>query len=166
MKSAIITTLIGSAAAFAPAQTGKASTQRRAFENELGAVEPVGFFDPLGTPPAPVATEPVRTPAPVETEPPMTPAPVATESATPPAPVANESEDTTPAPVATELEDTTLGPAATEPEDATPAPVATEPGNVGEVDGVQSRSAASLSSYTYSLVVVCIITGWTLSVFI
>mmetsp|Transcript_31212 Transcript_31212/g.54233 ORF Transcript_31212/g.54233 Transcript_31212/m.54233 type:complete len:164 (+) Transcript_31212:60-551(+) len=163
MKSAIITTLIGSAAAFAPAQTGKASTQRRAFENELGAVEPVGFFDPLGTPPAPVATEPVRTPAPVETEPPMTPAPVATEPATTLAPVATESA-TPPAPVATEQEETMPAPVATEPEDTTPAPVATEPRDVGEVDGVQARSAASLSSY--SLVVVCVIAGWTLSVFI
>eukprot|EP00579_Thalassiosira_antarctica_P001438 CAMPEP_0201865724 /NCGR_PEP_ID=MMETSP0902-20130614/533_1 /ASSEMBLY_ACC=CAM_ASM_000551 /TAXON_ID=420261 /ORGANISM="Thalassiosira antarctica, Strain CCMP982" /LENGTH=45 /DNA_ID= /DNA_START= /DNA_END= /DNA_ORIENTATION= len=45
MKSAIIATLIGSAAAFAPAQTGKASTQIRAFEDELGAQAPLGFFD-------------------------------------------------------------------------------------------------------------------------
>ena len=48
MKSAIIAALIGSAAAFAPAQTGKATTSLNAFENELGAQAPLGFFDPLG----------------------------------------------------------------------------------------------------------------------
>ena len=48
MKSAIIATLIGAAAAFAPAQTGKASTALNAFEAELGAQPPLGFFDPLG----------------------------------------------------------------------------------------------------------------------
>ena len=48
MKSAIIATLIGSAAAFAPVQTGKASTALNAFENELGVQPPLGFFDPLG----------------------------------------------------------------------------------------------------------------------
>ena len=48
MKSAIIAALIGSAAAFAPAQTGKATTALNAFENELGAQPPLGFFDPLG----------------------------------------------------------------------------------------------------------------------
>ena len=48
MKSAIIAALIGSAAAFAPAQTGKASTQLRAFEDELGAQAPLGFYDPFG----------------------------------------------------------------------------------------------------------------------
>ena len=48
MKSAIAALLIGSAAAFAPAQTGKASTSLNAFESELGAQAPLGFFDPLG----------------------------------------------------------------------------------------------------------------------
>jgi len=48
MKSAIIAALIGSAAAFAPAQTGKATTALNAFESELGAQPPLGFFDPLG----------------------------------------------------------------------------------------------------------------------
>ena len=48
MKSAIIASLIASAAAFAPAQTGKATTSLSAFENELGAQPPLGFFDPLG----------------------------------------------------------------------------------------------------------------------
>eukprot|EP00566_Odontella_aurita_P023577 CAMPEP_0113540208 /NCGR_PEP_ID=MMETSP0015_2-20120614/8354_1 /TAXON_ID=2838 /ORGANISM="Odontella" /LENGTH=208 /DNA_ID=CAMNT_0000439989 /DNA_START=94 /DNA_END=720 /DNA_ORIENTATION=+ /assembly_acc=CAM_ASM_000160 len=37
----------GSAAAFAPAQTGKATTALNAFADELGAQEPLGFFDPL-----------------------------------------------------------------------------------------------------------------------
>eukprot|EP00956_Cyclotella_meneghiniana_P044322 scaffold312682_cov156-Cyclotella_meneghiniana.AAC.1 len=48
MKSAIIASLIAGAAAFAPAQTGKASTSLRAFEDELGAQPPLGFFDPFG----------------------------------------------------------------------------------------------------------------------
>ena len=48
MKSAILATIIGSATAFAPAQTGKATTALNAFENELGAQPPLGFFDPLG----------------------------------------------------------------------------------------------------------------------
>merc|ERR1719203_1167147 len=39
---------MGSAAAFAPAQTGKAATALNAFESELGAQAPLGFFDPLG----------------------------------------------------------------------------------------------------------------------
>ena len=46
--AAVLAALIGSAAAFAPAQTGKASTALRAFEDELGAQPPLGFFDPLG----------------------------------------------------------------------------------------------------------------------
>ena len=48
MKLAAFATLIGSAAAFAPASTGKASTSLNAFESELGAQAPLGFFDPLG----------------------------------------------------------------------------------------------------------------------
>ncbi|EJK53611.1 hypothetical protein THAOC_26919, partial [Thalassiosira oceanica] len=48
MKSVAALALIGSAAAFAPAQTGKASTQLNAFEGELGSQPPLGFFDPLG----------------------------------------------------------------------------------------------------------------------
>jgi len=48
MKFAAIAALMGSAAAFAPAQTGKATTALNAFESELGAQPPLGFFDPLG----------------------------------------------------------------------------------------------------------------------
>jgi len=47
-SSVIAAALIGSAAAFAPAQTGKAATSLNAFEGELGAQPPLGFFDPLG----------------------------------------------------------------------------------------------------------------------
>ena len=48
MKTAILAALAASAAAFAPAQTGKATTALNAFENELGAQPPLGFFDHLG----------------------------------------------------------------------------------------------------------------------
>ena len=48
MKSAIIAALIGSAAAFAPAQNKAATTSLNAFEDELGAQPPLGFFDPFG----------------------------------------------------------------------------------------------------------------------
>ena len=48
MKSAICALLIGSAAAFAPAPVSKTTTSLNAFESELGAQAPLGFFDPLG----------------------------------------------------------------------------------------------------------------------
>merc|ERR1719507_2388976 len=48
MKSALLATLIGSAAAFAPTQTSKASSSLAAFEDELGAQPPLGFYDPFG----------------------------------------------------------------------------------------------------------------------
>ena len=48
MKSAVLALLAGSTSAFAPAQTGKASTALNAFESELGVQPPLGFFDPLG----------------------------------------------------------------------------------------------------------------------
>jgi hypothetical protein len=50
MKSVIIASLLASAAAFAPAQnTARTSVATNmAFENELGAQAPLGFFDPLG----------------------------------------------------------------------------------------------------------------------
>ena len=49
MKTAIIASLIASAAAFAPA-ANKASTSAlsMSYENELGVIAPTGFFDPLG----------------------------------------------------------------------------------------------------------------------
>jgi len=48
MKTAIFASLVATAAAFAPAKTGKAATSLNAFENELGVQEPLGFYDPLG----------------------------------------------------------------------------------------------------------------------
>jgi len=48
MKTAILASLLASAAAFAPAQQKASSTALKAFENELGAQPPLGFFDPLG----------------------------------------------------------------------------------------------------------------------
>jgi hypothetical protein len=48
MKSVIIASLIASAAAFAPVAQQKQKSTLAAFENELGAQQPLGFFDPLG----------------------------------------------------------------------------------------------------------------------
>jgi len=48
MKSALLATLVGSAAAFAPAPAAPSATALGAFEAELGVQAPVGFFDPLG----------------------------------------------------------------------------------------------------------------------
>ena len=48
MKLAIATTLFASAAAFAPSKVAQTSTALNAFESELGAQPPLGFFDPLG----------------------------------------------------------------------------------------------------------------------
>jgi len=48
MKTFIAASLIASAAAFAPAKTSSSSTSLKAFEDELGAQPPLGFFDPLG----------------------------------------------------------------------------------------------------------------------
>merc|ERR1719343_368327 len=48
MKTAILASLIASAAAFAPAQQGKASSSLAVSELELGVTEPLGVFDPLG----------------------------------------------------------------------------------------------------------------------
>lgn len=48
MKSFILASLIASAAAFAPAKQAAQTTSLAAFENELGAQAPLGFFDPLG----------------------------------------------------------------------------------------------------------------------
>eukprot|EP00534_Pseudo-nitzschia_fraudulenta_P001961 CAMPEP_0201116824 /NCGR_PEP_ID=MMETSP0850-20130426/985_1 /ASSEMBLY_ACC=CAM_ASM_000622 /TAXON_ID=183588 /ORGANISM="Pseudo-nitzschia fraudulenta, Strain WWA7" /LENGTH=201 /DNA_ID=CAMNT_0047381007 /DNA_START=71 /DNA_END=676 /DNA_ORIENTATION=+ len=48
MKSAILATLVASAAAFAPAQQKASSTSLSAFEDALGAQPPLGLFDPFG----------------------------------------------------------------------------------------------------------------------
>ncbi|KAG7340626.1 fucoxanthin chlorophyll a/c binding protein [Nitzschia inconspicua] len=48
MKTAILASLIASAAAFAPAKQASTSTSLKAFEDELGAQPPLGFFDPFG----------------------------------------------------------------------------------------------------------------------
>jgi Chlorophyll A-B binding protein len=49
MKTAILATLIAAASAFAPAKDATKSTAlNMAFESELGAQPPLGFFDPLG----------------------------------------------------------------------------------------------------------------------
>jgi hypothetical protein len=48
MKSAILASLIATAAAFAPAKQASTSTTLMAFEEELGAQAPLGFFDPFG----------------------------------------------------------------------------------------------------------------------
>mmetsp|Transcript_15770 Transcript_15770/g.34543 ORF Transcript_15770/g.34543 Transcript_15770/m.34543 type:complete len:200 (-) Transcript_15770:85-684(-) len=48
MKSAVFATLLASAAAFAPVSQKASSSALKAFEDELGAQPPIGFFDPLG----------------------------------------------------------------------------------------------------------------------
>jgi hypothetical protein len=48
MKFLLAASLVASVAAFAPSQTAQSSTAIKAFEDELGAQAPLGFFDPLG----------------------------------------------------------------------------------------------------------------------
>lgn len=48
MKTVIIASLIASAAAFAPTKDAVRSSSLSAFQNELGAQDPIGFIDPLG----------------------------------------------------------------------------------------------------------------------
>jgi hypothetical protein len=51
MKLAVVASLVAGAAAFAPAQQNSARTSvatNMAFEDELGAQPPLGFFDPFG----------------------------------------------------------------------------------------------------------------------
>ena len=48
MKTAVLASLIATAAAFAPAKQAAQTTSLAAFESELGAQAPLGFFDPLG----------------------------------------------------------------------------------------------------------------------
>jgi len=48
MKTVILASVIASVAAFAPVKQAVRSTSLNAFENEIGAQPPLGFFDPLG----------------------------------------------------------------------------------------------------------------------
>jgi hypothetical protein len=48
MKSAVFATLLACAAAFAPASEKSSSTALSAFKDDIGAVAPLGYFDPLG----------------------------------------------------------------------------------------------------------------------
>jgi len=48
MKFVVAALLASSAAAFAPSQAGKTSSALKAFDNELGAQPPLGFYDPFG----------------------------------------------------------------------------------------------------------------------
>eukprot|EP00579_Thalassiosira_antarctica_P026516 CAMPEP_0202006074 /NCGR_PEP_ID=MMETSP0905-20130828/10929_1 /ASSEMBLY_ACC=CAM_ASM_000554 /TAXON_ID=420261 /ORGANISM="Thalassiosira antarctica, Strain CCMP982" /LENGTH=83 /DNA_ID=CAMNT_0048563759 /DNA_START=354 /DNA_END=601 /DNA_ORIENTATION=+ len=48
MKLTILAAAMASAAAFAPAPMAKTTSAVNAFESELGAQAPIGFFDPLG----------------------------------------------------------------------------------------------------------------------
>ena len=48
MKCILFAALVGSAAAFAPAPVVKTTSALNAFESELGAQPPLGFYDPLG----------------------------------------------------------------------------------------------------------------------
>ena len=48
MKTAVFASLIAAASAFAPVAQKASTTALNAFEDELGAQPPLGFFDPLG----------------------------------------------------------------------------------------------------------------------
>jgi hypothetical protein len=48
MKLAVFASLLATAVAFAPAKNAAATTSLNAFEDALGAQEPLGLFDPLG----------------------------------------------------------------------------------------------------------------------
>ncbi|KAL3930556.1 MAG: hypothetical protein SGBAC_011712 [Bacillariaceae sp.] len=48
MKTAILASLIATAAAFAPAKQAAQTTSLSSFADEIGAQAPLGFFDPLG----------------------------------------------------------------------------------------------------------------------
>lgn len=47
MKLAVFASLLAAASAFAPAKQASTSTAMNAFENELGAQVPLGYWDPL-----------------------------------------------------------------------------------------------------------------------
>eukprot|EP00529_Nitzschia_sp_RCC80_P041979 CAMPEP_0113462842 /NCGR_PEP_ID=MMETSP0014_2-20120614/12323_1 /TAXON_ID=2857 /ORGANISM="Nitzschia sp." /LENGTH=49 /DNA_ID=CAMNT_0000354763 /DNA_START=10 /DNA_END=155 /DNA_ORIENTATION=+ /assembly_acc=CAM_ASM_000159 len=46
--AAVLATLLASASAFAPAKQSAKTTSLNAFEDELGAQPPLGFYDPFG----------------------------------------------------------------------------------------------------------------------
>jgi hypothetical protein len=48
MKYTILASLVAAASAFAPAKQAATTTAINSFENEIGAQEPIGFYDPLG----------------------------------------------------------------------------------------------------------------------
>ena len=48
MKTAVIASLVASAAAFAPSKSASKASALQAFEGELGAQPHLGFFDPIG----------------------------------------------------------------------------------------------------------------------
>jgi len=48
MKLAVLASLLSTALAFAPAKQAASNPALKAFEGELGAQEPLGFYDPLG----------------------------------------------------------------------------------------------------------------------
>jgi len=48
MKLLLVSALFSAAAAFAPTEVGRTSTQLQLSEKEIGAVAPLGYFDPLG----------------------------------------------------------------------------------------------------------------------
>lgn len=48
MKLFVLSAMAGAAAAFAPSSTPKVSTALKVAEKELGAIAPLGYFDPLG----------------------------------------------------------------------------------------------------------------------
>ena len=48
MKFCLLASLIASTAAFAPAKNAARTTSLSAYENEVGAQAPLGFFDPFG----------------------------------------------------------------------------------------------------------------------
>ena len=48
MKFSFLASLIASASAFAPSKNAPRTTSLSAYENELGAQAPLGFFDPFG----------------------------------------------------------------------------------------------------------------------
>ena len=47
MKLTVLASVVAAASAFAPTQQASSSTALKAFEDELGAQPPLGFFDPL-----------------------------------------------------------------------------------------------------------------------